>query len=307
MVVVAVGISLVGGGWPAAASEGPRITVDHSEVAPGDPVIVSLYDFTGQAVTVAVCGNLAQRGSADCNMPASQSERIRRDQEVTLTQLFVQPPPVPCPCLIRASTATNDEFAVAPIVLVGHPEAPVVEAARGPLLDVAIEARRAPQGLVASLRSELGGPTRYVVTVSVRNLATQTLSDVVLDGGASHRLDDDAADLVFEGPGPIEPGQTWEQSIVAEVPAPVVGRFTWSVTASGAGPTVGAEQAVDPTPVALFVLAAVLVVDVVALAWRVGLRRRRRAAGAAGNSVGEELSPPDDPVRAEPPLVTLRT
>lgn len=266
---------LVGPGPAGAQSGGPHISLDRQEVFLGEPIIISLFDFEGGQVTVAVCGNLAKRGSADCNMPAAQSERIRPDGSVTLTQLFVQPPPVPCPCLVRASTATTDEFAVASIVVVDHPSGPVVEQENGPLIDVSVDAERAPQGLMDSLRTALGGPTTYEVTVAVRNVTTETLSNVELSGSAEHRLSDATA-LEIGLPGPIEPGQTWEQTVEAEIPAPVVGRFIWTVTGRGAGTSVVSTQATSTTPILLFLFAAILVVDLAAIVWRLGMRRRRR-------------------------------
>jgi len=264
--------------WPvgAGATEGPTATVDRQEAAPGEPLVVTLRGFEGDSVTVAVCGNLAKRGSSDCNMPAAQSEGIRHDRVATLTQLFVQPPPMPCPCLVRASTASNDEFAVAPITVLGHPVGPVVDTERGPLGEVDVDVGPAGSGLLAAVRSALGGPTPYELTVRVRNITTEPLSNVALTGSARHRFDDNAATLRFDAPGTIEPGQTWEQRVEAEVGAPVLGRCRWQVAAAGAGSAVVVEQAVSHVPVALLVALVLLLVDVVVITVRIVVRRRRR-------------------------------
>ena len=251
-----------------------------AEVNPGEPLLVTITGFTSQQVTVAVCGNLAKRGSSDCNMPSAQSERIRDDQDVTLTQLFAQAPPMPCPCLVLAYSPASDEFAVAPITLLGHPVGPIVETASGPLVEVSVDAERIGGGLVGSLRTSLGGPTRYRVTVGVRNITTEPLANVELSGSAHHRLTD-AVQLDLDPPGPIEPGQTVEQVVETEVPAPVIGGFTWEVSAYGAGPTVAATSGVANRPILLYGFAVFLLVDLVAIVWRMSRRRKARAEDEA--------------------------
>jgi hypothetical protein len=190
----------------AAAQSGPSITLDRSEVSVGDPVIVSMYDFTGQQVTVAVCGNLGKRGSTDCNMTSSSAV--------------------------------------------------------------------------------------YETTLSVRNITTETLSDVEIRGLVGSRFDDNAAMLKFDTPGPIEPGQTWEQTIRTKLPAPVIGRYTWTIAASGAGAIVEADHTMTARPLLLYVLVGFLVIDIIVLCVRFLLRgrRRRRAAGERT----EYLLAPDD-------------
>jgi len=221
-------------------------------------------------------------------MPSAQSERIRDDEDVTTTQLFAQAPPVACPCLVLAYSPASDEFAVAPIVLLGHPIAPVVEPDGGALVEVDVEATRVGGGLLGSLRTSLGGPTRYRVTVAVRNTTTEPLTHVELSGAAHHRLTD-AVQLDLAAPGPIEPGQTVEQTVVAEVPAPVIGGFTWEVSAYGAGPTVAASGEVRNRPLLLYAFAGALVVDLVAIAWRLA---RRRRGGKADDEAGDDLDAP---------------
>jgi hypothetical protein len=259
----------------ALAQSGPSISLDKVQVNPGDPIIVTLVGFTSQQVTVAVCGNLAKRGSSDCNMPQSQSERIRANEDVTLTQLFVQPPPVPCPCIVRA-TGTNGEFAIAPIDLIGHAIEAIVSPEDGPLVELDLTVDRRSEGFSGSVRAGLGAATTYAVTVRVRNITTEPLTNVALRAKVAHRLNDDAAPMQFDRPGPIEPGQTWTQTIDVELPAPHIGRYTWTVVASGAGPTVDAAAGTNAVPILLFVLAGILVLDLLVLVVRSIRRRRRR-------------------------------
>lgn len=304
VVVVVVLLGLLAGGaigGPALAQEGPstttapttaafagpQLTLDRPEVAPGEPIVVGLHGFTAQQVTVAVCGNLALRGSADCNMPSAQAERIRPQQEATLTEIYVHPPPVPCPCIVRASTPSNDQFAVAAITITGHPTGPLIEIELGELVELDVEAEPVDASLLGGLRTALGGPTTFAVTVSVRNITTQRLTNVDVSGVARHRLNGVAA-LDLAPTGPIEPGQTAVQTVRAEIPAPVLGRFTWEVDAYGAGPTVRGASSVSATPLLLYVVVLALLADLGAIVWRI---RRRRDPG---RSVADEPEEDDE-------------
>ncbi len=283
-VTVAVGsVSAVG------AESGPQITVDRTIAVPGDPVIVTMTGFTGSAITVAVCGNLANRGSTDCNLRASRSEGREAGTGPTLTQLIVQSPPVPCPCLIRAASITQDEFAVVPIDIPGHPVAPVVESDVGPLVDVSITARRVDRGIVGGWRSVLGGPTPYAVEITVRNRSTETLSNVTLSAGATRFGDNDAVSLDVESVASIAPGRTWQSTSVVDVPAPVIGRLEWSAVASGAGSTVRASQTSNNSPFGLVVVFAALVLDLGYLMVRNVRRRVRHREPVQPWSVGPRV------------------
>jgi hypothetical protein len=276
--VVLVSVPSTGAASAQDAADGPRVTLDRVDVGIGEPIIATVTGFTSQQVTVAVCGNLAKRGSADCNMPLAQSERVRDDRAATLTQVFAEAPPMPCPCLVLAYSPTTDEFAVASINLIGHPTAPVVDPEGAALVEVEVSARRAGGGVLGWARSSLGGPTIYEVTVSVRNVSTGPLDDIELQGSAVHRFDDDAAILELEPPpAPLEPGQTWEQTVEAEVHPPAAGRYAWTVVASGAAAPVTASTPTSNVPVLLYLFAIALVVDLVVIVWR--LRRRSQLGG----------------------------
>ena len=269
-----VAIGRADAGPPDGVTDGPTITVDRPSINPGDRVLVTLDGFEGTAVTISVCGNRARRGSADCNLTASEGLGLDLDGSSTLTEFPVAAPSTTCPCVIVASTTNYNEVAVTPIELIGHPVGPVVGALSLEPLVVTVESRRAPQGIVANIRAALGGPTAYEVTVSVRNRSTATLENIAVDGSA-RRGAGDVASLVIPSPGPLEPGQTWTEMVRTQVPAPAVGRFVFAVTASGAGPAVSAESATSHLPIGLLILVIVLLVDVVAMVWRRKARRHR--------------------------------
>lgn len=264
--VVAVTLAL--GTSPAGAQSDPRITLDRSEVAPGEPVVVTFEGFESQFVNIVVCGNLAYRGATDCNVTAGVSKETSGSGRPKLVQLIAHAPPVHCPCIVRATASSGDDFAVAPIAISGHPTGDLVGAPDGPLVDVEVEATEAPGGLLSSLRSALGGPTRYEATVSVRNNSTETLTKLDLRGSVGHWSDDDAVQLGLDAPGALEPGQTWTHEVVAEVSPPAVGRYEFEVIASGAGSTVTATSTLSHHPLLLYVFGAVLVLDLAVMIWR---------------------------------------
>lgn len=266
-------VALVSGLEPAAAQTGPSISLDRSEVAPGEPLLVTFQGFESPFVDVVVCGNLAYRGATDCNMTAGVSKETLSGGRPKLVELIAHPPPVHCPCIVRATASSGDAFAVAPLVITAHPVDDLVGVPEGPLVEVEVEAVQADQSLGASLRSLLGGRTRFEATVSVRNVTTGTLGRVALSGSVGHWTDDDAVVLDLEPPAALEAGQTWTQDVVAEVTAPSFGTYQFEVVASGAGASVTGTTAVARHPWLLYLFVVVLVADLVVMVAR-GIARR---------------------------------
>jgi len=274
---------------------GPAIALERTDLSLGQGVVVTLTGWTSRTVTLAVCGNLALRGAADCNMVASQAVGLVNIPAPSLTELFVAAPPGSCPCVVRASSTTQREVATVPIDLAGVPVGPVVAPAVGDLVAVSVDVRAADRGFVAAARSTLAGPADYRVTVTVGNLSPETLSDVSLYGSAGRSRIDDAVSFDIPPPGAIAPGQTWAHEVDVTLPAPVLRRFTWRVIASGAGPLVEAEHTMRRLPLGLAVAAALFVADVVAIACRTTLRRRDRRRQSQAPPVAEPPVPvPDD-------------
>lgn len=282
LLLLVITATLLGGAWTgragaqAAPQRGPRITVDRAEVGPNEPLLVTFDDFDAPFVNIVLCGNLAYRGATDCSMTAGISKETPADGSPRVVEMFAVPPPTTCPCIIRATASTGDDFAVAPIVITGHPVGPLVGVPDGPLVEVEVEAVEANDGAWGTIRSALGGPTRYAATVTVRNRTTAPLDQLVLTGSVGHWLDEDAAILDLEAPGSLQPGQSFSQDVVAEVSAPTVGNFDFEVVVAGAGASVSASTSRSHQPLLLWVLVLVLVVDLVVAVGRWIARRSRR-------------------------------
>jgi hypothetical protein len=254
----------------------PTITITRAEVSVGDRVQLTLAGFKAQIVTISICGNEARRGSPDCDLINSKSLELHHDGTPSVTEMVVSAPPVGCPCAVRASSNTNDEVAVAPISLIGVPIAPIIGGPdlSAPLVAVSITARPVPRGFGAWIRSNLGGATPYEVTVTVKNLTTDTLRRVKLSGSVGRSSNDILANLDLKDPGELAPGGSASQTVTAKLPAPTLGTFVWRVPASGAGVTVVGTKSMRPRPVLLILLVLLFVADIALLVIRSRVHRR---------------------------------
>ena len=280
---------------------GPAVATSRSEVTPGDSIGLTIDGFTSPYVTISICGNESRRGSADCDMAASEGVEFPVSGAPLVLQMPVGEPPADCPCVVRVVGPDSTEIAVAPLVITGHPVGPVIDPpVVGDLLSVSISARQASAGTLETLRSALGGPTVYEVTVTVKNRSAQPLKQVRVSGSASRSTASNLATLDLTDPGLIGVGQTWQQTVIAKVPAPSFGSVEWRVAASGAGPTVVTTKSTQHRPILLSALALLVVVNVslLAIRWRIRRRAVRRAGRLEVPSEGDvviEATSSEDP------------
>jgi hypothetical protein len=270
------GSSAVAIAQTAPTTSGPAITTAQTTVKVGEQIDFTVSGFKGRGFVLSVCGNEARRGSSDCDMVGSRSLPVDvANGGVTGNQMQVGAPPVPCPCVLRASSITNDEIAVTPLVIEGHPVAEVVDggAVRDPLV-VTVQATPSPNGLGDSFRATLGGPARYAVTITVRNRSVVPASNVTLSAAGGRSADDFRVLVEPDDPGLIPAGQTWQQTVEAVVPYPSFGTMQWRATASGAGVPVTATTSTSSKPTLLILLAVFLIVDLFILLARFTIRRR---------------------------------
>ena len=274
------------------AVTGPTIVLDRFEAAPGDRLALELAGFNGVPVTISICGNEARRGSVDCDMTASLVRETPVEGAVG-TDLTVTAPPTPCPCIIRASSQDNLQVAVAPLVIIGHPVADVVGgAAAAEVLGVGITANPAPAGFGDTIRSSLGGPTTYEVTIRVTNRATFDVPAVAVSSTYTRHWSGDTRNIDVDDPGTLSPGESWITTVQVDVPSLTFGDVEWRATVSGQGPSVTATDTTSSRPILLYLLMAILAIDLLILAWRLIARVRRREDG--------ELAADDNPFMDEP-------
>lgn len=262
-------------------TSGPVVTLDRTEVGVGERLLLTIDGFEARSVTITVCGNEARRGSVDCNMAASEGLHLDVDGSSSVQPMPIAAPPAPCPCVIRVSSRMNDEIAVAPFVLLGHPVAPVVDTANlDGALSVSITARADPRGFVEWGRSNLGGPTIYEVTVTVKNRTAVPFRHIKVAASVGRDDDDILATLNLDDPGDLGPGQTWQRVVYEEVPAPTFGEVQWRVEVSGAGAAVTAVESTQHRPLLLMVVVMLLVLDISVLLVRYLMRRHAGIAEA---------------------------
>lgn len=287
----------------AQTSSGPRLVLDRNAVGIGDKVLVTLQGWPLQeAVSISLCGNAASRGSVDCDLTNSLGYGISGASPVHAVLLRVSPPPMPCPCVILATNSMQTKTAMEPINLIGHPTAPVVGNAFTSPLSVDVHARTANQGLFATLKSSLGGPTTYELTVVVRNRTGEDLTGVQLTARAGRSANDQARLIRIKPPEVLPAGTSWTHKQKVTLAAPVVGRFVWKVAASGAGPTARGESSTRHIPLLLMLLILVLAADLGAIAGR-RVQRRRDEANAKRDVDDEDASADvDDELGDEPTL-----
>ncbi len=291
-----------------AVEQAPTITLDRAALKPGERVLVTLTGWRSQVVTVAVCGNLAKRGSPDCNMAASQAFGIARGAGTALAQLTVPGPPTSCPCVIRASSSAQAEVALAPIDLIGVPVGPLVDPTAESPVVISLETRRVRGGLIKAFRSALGGPTVYDVTISIRNRSSELLPSVALWGSVGRSRTDELVSFLLPSSGELAPGATWTGTERVRLPAPVLGTYVWRAGAAGGGSIGQVEKVSSLFPKALPLLVMMLLVDLAAMAWRMCARRKVRGVAPVDGPLidlrevrpGVRASPRSRPVAPAP-------
>jgi hypothetical protein len=290
-----LGVPSVDEAAPVGSTTGPAVEVRPGRAQPGEQVTLQISGFSSPWVTASVCGNNALRGSADCDMSASEGNEIDADALVSRFTLPISAPPTACPCVVRVMGADQAEIALVPLEVIGHPVGPLTEAPTlEGLVDAVVTAREQPSGFVDGLVASLGGDTTYEVTLVVRNRSPETLSAVLARGSAFDSDQNAVVSFDLGNAPPIAPGQTWTTSVLAVIPTPSFGSVEWSVDVIGAGPALVGSTTTQHRPVLLIL---VLAVAVLSLSVFVGRRMMRRhaarseaqAAAADADQVADDM------------------
>lgn len=276
LAIVALVALSVGVGAPRARAAERTVRLDRSSVAIGERVMVIMENWpTQRSVTITVCGNAARRGSVDCAVTRSQGYGISSFDKLHASSFEVAAPPAPCPCVIQVSNATFSEVAFAPIEIVDHATGAVVAGAVDAPLTVDLDVKRSARSFVGRLRSALGGPTTYAVTVVLTNRVGESLHDVAVTARAGHLGDDQARRVRFAVPTVLSANATWTETKIVTVPAPGLGKVDWTLVATGAGPVATESISTTNWPPLFFAIVLLLVADV---GWYAQRRLTRRRA-----------------------------
>lgn len=101
-----------------AAQDGPpAITVDRTGTAAGETVLVqgTGWDGTG-LVYVELCGNAGRGGSRSCDQSGATLAGVSTTGTFGAT-ITAAKPPVPCPCVVKATSQTNQSVATASLAV----------------------------------------------------------------------------------------------------------------------------------------------------------------------------------------------
>lgn len=275
----AIVFAVVAAGPPASgAASDPRIAVDRPAAAPGARVTVTGEDLVRRTTAqVALCGNLALRGTADCDLARARTVVPDADGRFQ-TALTVAVPPAPCPCaIVLISLSLRDPLRV-PFRVDGAATAPLSEAAPGP--EPRLKVERAALVGTGPWTSWFGAsPTRTLV-LRVRNIG-----DVALDSPPvivrSRKVG--LGSLVIHPPdlGTLQPGEARTYRVRVELGAFSSGRFEVTGRIGGFGDDATFESGTNAFPWGLLALGLVMT-QVVLLALR--NRARRALVGDTGDA-----------------------
>lgn len=179
LATAALGVVLVavpGFVGPATAQAGTvsvERVVDGPFLALGDAVavdadlVIALGGWQQGPVEVAVCGNAARRGSADCNLTGTRGVKVGPSSFARV--VVAATPPVACPCVVRATARAGADVSTAPLTILFPPgaEPPTAPSVPAPPTTTAVPppvAESAP-GLAPALVAGGAGLVLFVVVL----------------------------------------------------------------------------------------------------------------------------------------------
>lgn len=255
----------------------PKISIDPASVVVGDKVTVQFDGWPQGAVAVGVCGNQALRGTEDCAVLGDEALTINSSKP-RLVQLAVQAPPVPCPCVIRASTPDSNVVATAALQIRGFAVGPSI-APPGPAqsaqLGVDAKVKGAGGGLLTSAAAAFGGPVKRELVLTLRNRGLTPLTGlrtVAEVGRDAHS----GAPIATRTVRTLAPNAAVTVKIPIHIDAPTYGSYTVHGTVYGLAAPVTFHTETDADPWAVELLLPIALV-IIAEILRKKERDRRRA------------------------------
>lgn len=260
---------------PAGAAE-PTVDVESVYGPNGDfSVRVRGAGFTpGAIVAVAVCGNRALRGSADCDQ--TRAANAGADTDGRFVARVVQPrPPVPCPCVVHVESAERPEAIDVAIAVPGTPTASPEQLAAFPSVTrrVEIDGLRVERSGGEAAEWFGAGADRTLVfdVVNTGSVTVHAPPLTVLVGRG------DTPSGLVDGPERVEtllPGQRTTVRVPVRLEPLSFGSYTIAAHVDGFDPPVGATTTTDTRPWGLVIVPLVIVVQLALLAIRNRVRRR---------------------------------
>ncbi|MFD8995531.1 hypothetical protein [Streptomyces abikoensis] len=214
----------------AALADGtPQAAVDRSEAPPGGQVTVTGRGWpAGALLTLLVCGQNMAGGTNDCANAEGRAVTTGADGAFR-KDVPVPAPPKPCPCVVHVATVTGDSAAAdAPLVVTGHPVAPLPERSGGERLGVLDARLEGADGLL----TWFGAPPTRRLVVTVANLGSTPARNPTFRLGTSRGV---LAPVWEDRPwhGTVAPGSKERVTLDVELAAGAYGDYLVSLEYGG--------------------------------------------------------------------------
>ncbi len=279
--LLAAGVPLAAGA--ATATGEPVVTTSQSAHDVGGTVDVALSGWPSGVVTLALCGQRAQAGSADCALDASTTVNVDASG-IGSGRLTAVEPAAGCPCVIRATTLSADIVATTDVRLNGvvdrvreQPTAPAEPEPTQPPLAAQVKVERDTAASSAARRL-VGVASPLVLTITVVNPGTAPTPPQRLQVVAGRNITGGST-LAEINIAALEPGETTVIPARVEVGAPAIGRYVLHGRVEGAPP--GDAPLFDRRVESWPIVTIAALVMVVCLATTRG-RERRLASASVG-------------------------
>jgi len=113
------GVAAGAGASVFTASPAPTVRVEDQHGVAGPVRMVQLDGWPMGAVTIAVCGDAARRGSEDCDAVGAKVAAVPLGGAAA-TRLPSLTPPIDCPCVLRAATRDQQTVVLVPLEVPGR-------------------------------------------------------------------------------------------------------------------------------------------------------------------------------------------
>jgi hypothetical protein len=181
--VLAAGVLVATAAFVASApshaqTTDPLVVLDRTGTAPGEEMVVTGSGWpAGASVVVELCGQGALRGSADCDIANQRTVAVDATGAFR-SGLTVGLPPVPCPCVVKATDQTSGIAATAAVAVQGIATVPITEAAQLPARRISIESMEIEGGSWTEL---LGAAADRTLVVTLENTGDVNIEDPALE------------------------------------------------------------------------------------------------------------------------------
>ncbi|MEU3355000.1 hypothetical protein [Streptomyces sp. NPDC037389] len=214
---------------PVLADGAPQAAVDRSEVPRDGRVTVTGRGWpAGALLTLLVCGQNMIGGTNACANADGRAVTTGADGSFR-KDVPVPAPPKPCPCVVHVAAVTGDSSATdVPLVITGHPVAPLPEQSGGERLSV-LDARLEGAG---GLLTWFGAPPVRRLVVTVANLGSTPAKNPAFRLGTSRGV---LAPVWEDHPwrGTVAPGHKERVTLDVELAAGAYGDYLVSLEYGG--------------------------------------------------------------------------